>query len=168
MADAASSGVSRSAVSSPAAKSRATFTPVAPTPTRGKQVAIYLSPAVHEFLEPWASSRQRSGKLCAIVDRYSELVDHRPEFTLQEWSVIVQLLGAFASFRDLSRLWAEVLDRARDGSLPGVDAEALVRKRRQLVPAEQVAVLEVADRAALAQGDIRTRLAAAGLTGEQP
>jgi hypothetical protein len=136
---------------------------VAPAPARGKQAAIYLSAAAHKFLEPWASSRQRSAKLVAVLTRYSELVDHRPEFTLKEWAVIVQLLGAFASIRDLSRLWAEITDRARDGSLPGVDAEALVRKLRQIGSAEQVAVLEVADRAALAQGSIRERLATAGL-----
>jgi hypothetical protein len=156
-----SASISRSAVSSPAAKSRAAFTPA--PPPRGKQVAVYLTPAANRLLEPWAGSRQRSGKLCAIVDRYVELTDHRPEFTLREWAVIVQLLGAFASIRDLSRLWAEVLDRARDWSLPGVDAEVLVRKLRQLGSAEQVTVLEVADRVALAQGSIRERLAAAGM-----
>ena len=139
------------------------FTPA--PPPRGHACAVYLSAACHKFLEPWAGSRQRSAKLGAVISRYLELADHRPELTIQEWAVIVQLLGAFATLRDLSRLWAEVMDRSRDGSLPGIDAETLTRKLRQLVPAEQVAALEVADRAALAQGSIRERLAAAGIEG---
>jgi hypothetical protein len=142
-----------------------TFRPA--PPPRGRAVSIYLGPSAHALLAPWTTGRQRSGKLCAIVDRYAELSDHQPEFTLQEWAVIVQLLGGFATLRDLSRLWAEVTDRSRDGSLPGVDAEVLVRKLRQLGSAEQVAVLEAADRVALARGSIRERLAAAGV-GEGP
>jgi hypothetical protein len=135
------------------------------TPPRGHACSVYLGPDAHALLAPWGGSRQRSAKLGAVLSRYGELADHRPEFTIQEWAVIVQLLGAFATLRDLSRLWAEVMDRSRDGSLPGIDAETLTRKLRQLVPAEQVAVLEVADRAALAQGSIRERLAAAGIEG---
>jgi len=158
-----SASAPRSTVSSPAAKSRAVFTPA--PPARGRQLCVYVSSAANRLLEPWASNRQRSAKLGAVISRYSELANHRPEFTIQEWAVIVQLLGAFATLRDLSRLWAEVMDRSRDGSLPGIDAETLTRKLRQLVPAEQVAALEVADRAALAQGSIRERLAAAGIEG---
>ena len=84
-----SASAPRSPVSSPAAKSRAAFTPVAPAPPRGKQAAIYLSAAAHKFLEPWAGGRQLSTKLGAVLTRYGELAYHQPEFTLAEWSVIV-------------------------------------------------------------------------------
>ena len=151
-----------SAVSPVHAHGAPVFTP-APLP-RGQQLSIYLPAPALGLLAPWVGSRQRSARLSSILDRYAELADHRPELTLAEWGVVVQLLGGFARMRDASRVWAEVLDRARDGlPLPGVDAEVLVRKLRQLGSAEQVAVLEVADRAALAQGSIRERLAAAGV-----
>ncbi len=70
--------------------------------------------------------------------------------------------------RALGSSWAELLDRAREGErrLPGgVDAAALAAKLRRLVPAEQLAVLEVADRVALGTGSLRERLAAAGVEG---
>jgi hypothetical protein len=164
MANAVPSGAPSSALSSPAAKSRAAFTPA--PPPRGQQLSIYLPAHTLGLLAPWVGSRQRSGKLSAIVDRYAGLADHRPELTLAEWGIVVQLLGPFARVRDASRVWTEVLDRARDGlPLPGVDAEVLVRKLRQLVPAEQIAVLEVADRVELGTGPLRERLAAAGVEG---
>jgi hypothetical protein len=141
------------------------FSPVAKSRDAGRQVAVYLSPAVHAFLQPWASGRQRSAKLCAVVDRYLELADQRPELSIKEWSIVTQLLGGFASIRDLSRLWGEIADRARDGDLPGVDTEVLIRKLRQLGSAQQIATLEAADQVAAAEGTIRERLAAAGLTG---
>ena len=72
------------------------------------------------------------------------------------------------SVRDAGRLWAEVLDCARDGRrLPGVEPETLARKLRQMTVAEQIAALEVADRVAVAAGTLRERLAAAGV-GDQP
>lgn len=133
---------------------------------RGRQLAIFLPAEACQLIDPWRASRQRSARLASILERYDELTGLRPAgLDLHEWAVVVQLLGGLATMRDVGRLWAEVLDRARDGlRLPSVDAERLSRKLRQLVPAEQVAVLEVADRVALdAEGSLRERLVAAGL-----
>jgi hypothetical protein len=133
---------------------------------RGQQLSIYLPAHALELLQPWAGGRARSARLAAILDRHAAITSHRPALSLQEWGLVVQLLGPLAAMREMSALWAEPLDRARDGgTLPGVVAEALARKLRQLTPAEQVAVLEVADRAALGTGSLRERLAAAGVEG---
>lgn len=137
-----------------------------PGRARGRQLAIFLPAEACRLIDPWRASRQRSARLAAIIERYGELTGLRPAgLDLHEWAVAVQLLGGLATMRDVGRLWAEVLDFVREGrALPGVDAERLSRKLRQLVPAEQVAVLEVADRVALdAEGSLRERLAAAGL-----
>lgn len=137
-----------------------------PGRARGRQLAIFLPADALALIDPWTSARQRSARLAAICDRYGELTGQRPAgLDLHEWATAVQLLGGLASMRDVGRLWAEVLDHARDGrALPGVEPERLSRKLRQLVPAEQIAVLEIADRVALgAEGSLRERLVAAGL-----
>jgi hypothetical protein len=51
------------------------------------------------LLNPWASGRTRSARLTAILDRYDAVADHRPELSLQEWGVVVQVLGALATMR---------------------------------------------------------------------
>jgi hypothetical protein len=131
-------------------------------------MSIYAAADVLDAIEPWSGGRMRSARLAAIIDRYTALADRRPELDLAEWGIVVQLLGPLASVRDAGRLWAEVLDRHRDRlPLPGVDAERLAAKLRRLVPAELVALLEVADRVALATGSLRERLAAAGI-GDRP
>jgi hypothetical protein len=138
------------------------FTPA--PPPRGQQLSVYLPAHALEFLRPWAAGRQRSSRLAAIVERYDAVADQRPQLSKAEWGIVVQLLGSLATMRQVGALWAEVLDRAREGrTLPGVDAEALARKLRQLTTAEQIAVLEVADRVALAAGPLRARLARAGI-----
>jgi hypothetical protein len=135
-------------------------------PPRGRAVSIYLPARAHRLLKPWAGGRQRSARLAAILDRYDAVADHRPTLDIHEWAVLVQLLPALASVRDISALWAELLDRAREGErLLGVDPDKLARKLRQLVPAEQIAVLEVADQVAAAGGPLRERLAVAGVEG---
>jgi hypothetical protein len=140
------------------------FTPA--PPPRGQQLSIYLPAHALEVLRPWAAGRQRSSRLAAIVERYDAVADQRPQLSKAEWGIVVQLLGPLATMRQVGALWAEVLDRDREGQhLPGVDAEALARKLRQMTTAEQIAVLEVADRAALAAGPLRARLAAAGVGG---
>ncbi len=135
-------------------------------PPRGRAVSVYLPARAHRLLAPWSSGRQRSARLAAILDRYDALAGHRPRLDLHEWGVVVQLVGGLAGMRDISALWAELLDRGRDGEhLPDVDPEELARKLRRLVPAEQVAVLEVADQAAARPGSLREQLAAARVEG---
>ena len=136
------------------------------SPPRGKAVSVYLPARAHRLLAPWAGGRQRPARLAAIIDRYDALAGRRPALDVHEWGVVAQLLPPLADMRSVSSLWAEVLDRAREGErLPGVDPDKLARKLRQLVPAEQVAVLEVADQVAAARGSLRERLAVVGLEG---
>ncbi len=79
---------------------------------------------------------------------------------------MVQLLPPLAGVHDISAPWAEFLDRAREGERPpGVDPERLALKLRRLLPAEQVAVLEVADQVAAVTSSLRERLGAAGVGG---
>jgi hypothetical protein len=135
-------------------------------PPRGKAISVYLPARAHRLLKPWAGGRQRSARLAAILDRYDTMAHRRPALDIHEWAVVVQLLPALAGVRDIGALWAELLDRAREGErLLGVDPDQLARKLRQLVPAEQVAVLEVADQVAAAGGPLRERLAVAGVEG---
>jgi hypothetical protein len=137
----------------------------APQP-RGRACSVYLSARAHRLLAPWGGGWQRSARLAAILDRYDAMADRRPALDIHEWAVVVQLLPALAGVRDISALWAELLDRAREGErLLGVDPDKLARKLRQLVPTEQVAVLEVADQVAAADGSLRERLAVAGVEG---
>src|SRR5688500_9333177 len=99
----------------------------APPPT-GKAISIYLPARAHRLLRPWAEGRQRSARLAAILDRYDAVTDRRPALDVHEWAVVVQLLPALAGVRDISALWAELLDRAREGErLLGVDPDKLAR-----------------------------------------
>jgi hypothetical protein len=102
----------------------------------------------------------------AILDRYDALAGDRPVLAVDEWGVVAQLLRGLAGVRDISALWAELLDRAREGERPpGVDAEELACKLRRMVPVEQITGLEVADQVAAGTGSLRERLIAAGIGG---
>ena len=103
-------------------------------------------------------------KLAAIVARYDTLARQQPDLRLEEWAVVVQMLGGLATLQDARVLWAVLQDEARDGRAPpGIDPEQLAGRLRAMTSGELVAVLEVADRVALAQGTIRERLAAVGV-----
>lgn len=131
---------------------------------RGKALSVYLPPHVLELVQPWAVGRMRSARLAVLLDRYRDVAECQPDLTSQEWTVIVQLVGPFATVSDISTAWARLLDDIEAGrSLPGVDAAALTSKLRALSLPEKVAVLEVADRAALGTDSWGERLAAAGM-----
>jgi hypothetical protein len=120
------------------------------------------------MLTPWVSGRQRSARLAAILGRYQALAERQPELRLEEWAVTVQLLGGLASMHEARTLWAVLQGNAREGlAPPSVDPEQLAGKLRRLSNAEQLALLEIADRVALAPGTIRQRLAAAGIEGDR-
>jgi hypothetical protein len=140
-----------------------TFTLAAPA--RGRPLSIYANERTLELLAPWASGRQRSARLAAIIERYDALASsRRPELDLHQWNVVLHLLPALSSWRDAARLWAEIADRHRERRpLPDVDGEQLASRLRALSGPELVALLEVADRAGLAEGSVRERLVAAGV-----
>jgi hypothetical protein len=135
-----------------------------PAPTRGQRLSVYADERTLELLAPWGSGRLRSARLAAIVERYDTLANsRRPELDLHQWNVVLQLLPALSAWRDAARLWAEVADRHREHRpLPGVDGEQLAARLHALAAPELLALLEVADRAGLAQGSVRERLAAVG------
>jgi hypothetical protein len=104
----------------------------------------------------------RSARLAALLDRYRAVAIRQPDLTVEEWTVLVQLLGPLATIDDISTAWARLLYRIEEGRSPlGIDAAALATKVRELSLPEKVAVLEVADRVALGTGSWRERLAAA-------
>ena len=135
--------------------------------SRGRALSIYLPAHTLKLVQPWAASHTRSARVATIIERYDGLISHRPALDLAEWGIAVQLIGPHASLHRVGTLWAEILDRSREGPLPGIEAPILAAKLRRLVPAELVAMLEVADRVAVGSGSLRERLAAAGL-GEGP
>lgn len=129
-------------------------------PARGKALSVYLPPHLLELVQPWAGGRMRSARLAVLLDRYRAVAACQPDLSTQEWTVLVQLVGPFATTGDVSTAWARLLDGLEEGrSPPGVDAAALTTKLRELSLPEKVAVLEVADRAALGTGSWRERLA---------
>ena len=132
--------------------------------SRGRPLSVYADAGTLELLAPWGSGRQRSARLAAICARYATLARQQPELRLEEWAVVVQLLGGLATLNEARTLWAVLQDDARDrGVPPGIEPEPLAAKLRQLTSGELVAMLEVADRVARAPGSIRERLAAAGV-----
>ena len=143
-----------------------TFTPVAAgaaAPARGRPLSIHADERTLELLAPWASGRQRSARLAAIIERYDTLATgRRPELDRHQWNVVLHLLPPLAAWRDAARLWAEVADRHRERlPLPNVDGEQLASRLRGLAAPELLALLEVADRAGLAEGSVHERLTAA-------
>ena len=131
---------------------------------RGRPLSVYADAGTLDLLAPWTAGRQRSTRLAAICARYATLARQQPELRLEEWAVVVQLLGGLATLNEARTLWAVLQDDARDGRAPpGIEPEPLAAKLRRLTSGELVAVLEVADRVARAQGSIRERLAAAGV-----
>jgi hypothetical protein len=147
-----------------------TLTPVlagspAPAPARGRPLSVYADERTLALLEPWAAGRLRSARLAAIVERYEALTRSRvPELDLHQWNVVLHLLPPLSSWRDAARLWAEVADRHREQlPLPNVDGEQLASRLRALSGPELLALLEVADRASVAEGGVPERLAAAGV-----
>jgi hypothetical protein len=136
-----------------------------PAPARSRRLSVYADERTLELLEPWALGRQRSARLAAILERYAALTSsRRPELDLHQWNVVLHLLPPLAAWRDAARLWAEVADRHRERlPLPNVDGEQLAARLRGLAAPELLALLEVADRAGLAEGSVHERLTAAGL-----
>jgi hypothetical protein len=133
---------------------------------RGERLSVYADGLTLDLLEPWTAGRQRSARLATICARYDALARQRPDLRLEEWAVVVQMLGRLASMQEARTLWALLLDDARDGRVPpGVDPEQLAGRLRALTSSEMVALLEVADRVALAKGTIRERLVEAGVRG---
>ena len=131
---------------------------------RGERLSVYADAGARDLLVPWTAGRQRSARLAAICARYDTLARQQPELTLAEWAVVVQMLGGLATLDEARVLWAVLQDEARDGRAPpGIEPEPLAARLRALTSGELVAVLEVADRVARAQGSIRERLAAAGV-----
>ena len=131
---------------------------------RGERLSVYADAGALDLLVPWTAGRQRSARLAAICSRYDTLARQQPELRLEEWTVVVQLLGGLATLNDARTRGAVLQDDARDGrAAPGIDPEPLAARLRALTSGELVAVLEVADRVARAQGSIRERLAAAGV-----
>src|SRR5688572_7808288 len=137
----------------------------APGPARGRRLSVYADERTLELLAPWASGRRRSARLAAILERYDTLATgRRPELDLHQWNVVLHLLPPLSAWRDATRLWAEVADRHREQlPLPNVDGEQLAARLRGLRGPELLALLEVADRAGLAEGSVHERLAAAGV-----
>jgi hypothetical protein len=131
---------------------------------RGERLSVYADAGARDLLVPWTAGRQRSARLTAICSRYDTLARQQPELRLEEWAVVVQMLGGLATLGEARVLWAMLQDEARDGRAPpGIEPEKLAARLRALTSGELVAVLEVADRVALAPGSIRERLAAAGV-----
>jgi hypothetical protein len=125
-----------------------TFTPVAAgaaAPARGRPLSIHADERTLELLAPWASGRQRSARLAAIIERYDTLASSRcPELDLPQWNIVLHLLPALSSWRDAARLWAEVADRHREHQpLPDADGEQLASRLRALSGPELLALLEV-------------------------
>jgi hypothetical protein len=117
-----------------------------------------------QLLAAWGSCRRRSARLAAICARYDTLASQQPELSLAEWAVVVQMLGGLATLSEARTLWAAVQDDARDRrALPGIEPEQLAARLRRLTSGELLALLEVADKVALASGTIRERLASVGL-----
>jgi hypothetical protein len=137
----------------------------APAPARGRPLSVYADERTLALLEPWAAGRLRSARLAAIIERYDALTRSRvPALDLHQWNVVLHLLPPLSSWRDAHRLWAEMADRHREQQpLPGVDGEQLASRLRALAGPERLALLEIADRAAVAGGSVRERLAAAGV-----
>jgi hypothetical protein len=136
----------------------------ATTIPRGERLSVYADAGALDLLVPWTAGRQRSARLAAICARYDRLARQPPELRLEEWAVVVQMLGGLATLDQARVLWAVLQDEARDGRAPpGIDPGKLAARLRALTSGELVAVLETADRVALAQGTIRERLAAAGV-----
>ena len=145
-----------------------TLTPAlvgSPAPARGRRLSVYADAGTLELLAPWDVGRRRSARLAAILERYDALaIGRRPELDLHQWNVVLHLLPPLAAWRDATRLWAEVADRHRERlPLPNVDGEQLASRLRALAAPELLALLEVADRAGLAEGSVPERLAAAGV-----
>jgi hypothetical protein len=134
---------------------------------RGRRLSIYVPYHVFAAVQPWAAGRARSGRIAAIIGRYADTAARRPDLNLYEAGILVQLLGPLAGMRDVSALWGELLDLAREGErLPDrVNAEELAGKVRRLTVGEQLGLLELADRTAMGDGSLRERLIAAGIGG---
>src|SRR5687768_10140122 len=94
-------------------------------------------------------------------------IGYRPKSAQNALQVFKIGLGPLATIDDIAGLWGRLMDRRREGrQLPdGVDAEALADKVRRLMLGEQLRLLELADRAAMAAGSLRERLVAAGVEG---
>ena len=136
-------------------------------PPRGKAISIYLAADALKLVQPWITGRACSARIGAILGRYADAAVRRPQFSLQEAAVLVRLLPPLPGMRDISALWAELLDCAREGErLPdGVNAEALANKMRRLTLGEQLGLLELADQVAVGAGSLRERLVSAGMKG---
>ena len=131
---------------------------------RGERLSVYADAGALDLLVPWTAGRQRSARLAAICARYATLARQQPELRLEEWAVVVQLLGGLATLDEARVLWAVLQDDARDGRAPpGIEPEPLAARLRALTSGELVAVLEVADRVARASGTIREKLMLAGV-----
>jgi hypothetical protein len=129
---------------------------------RGRPLSVYADPGTLALLTPWGAGRQRPARLGALCARYDRLARQPPELRLEEWAVVVQMLGGLATLDQARVLWAVLQDEARDGRAPpGIDPRKLAARLRALTSGELVAVLEIADRVARASGTIRERLAAA-------
>src|SRR5688500_7211540 len=110
---------------------------------RGERLSVYADGLTLDLLVPWTAGRQRSAKLAAIVARYDTLARQQPDLRLEEWAVVVQMLGGLATLHDARVLWAVLQDEARDGRAPpGIEPEQLAGRLRALTSGELVAVLE--------------------------
>ena len=136
-----------------------------PARRRGQAISIYMDADALALVQPWIAGRARSARVSAILSRYADVVVHRPQLTIREAGVLGQLWGPLAALDDVGGLWAELLERHREGPpLPdGVDAEELANKVRRLSLAERLGLLELADQVAAALGSLRERLAVAGV-----
>lgn len=109
-----------------------------------KRATIYIPEDMSTQLGPCDNL---SGRLAAIVDRYSIMVlDLMPNFSRNEWCAIcdansgTDMMGGLAS---PTMIWANVHDSIRLDEKWSIDQDALVKRLQQLRPSELLAVAEV-------------------------
>ena len=83
-------------------------------PPRGRAVSVYLPAEALKLVQPWIAGRARSARIGAILGRYADAAVRRPQLTVEEAGILVQLLPPLAGMRDINALalphfpcWAE-------------------------------------------------------------